>query len=106
MNETLTYTVRKVGSDAWEASSDAWPLLKGEGATDIVAITHLKQQIAAAQPCMFGLYETSDIGARTILRGVCSDESFARSWVAENDETKTWESRSYLPIPLLGGTNR
>ncbi len=53
---------------------------------------------------MIGLYETSNIGSSVNLRGVCADESFAQAWVAENDSQKTWESRSYRSIPLLGTT--
>lgn len=104
MNETLAYTIRKADDGIWEARSDAWPNLKGEGRTEHLAIDHLKKQVQEAQPAVIGLYETSNIGSSVNLRGVCMDESFAQSWVAENDQQKTWETRHYRSIPLLGLT--
>lgn len=102
MNETLTYTVRKSACGNWEAFSDAWPNLIGVSRTEYLAIDHLKKQIQEAQPSVIGLYETSNIGSAVNLRGVCFDESFAKVWVAENEPQKTWESRHYRSIPLLG----
>lgn len=101
MSETLTYTIRKA-DDGWEAFSDAWPHLKGAGRTEYLAIVHLKKQVQEAQPSIIGLYETSNIGSSVNLRGVCMEESFALTWVAENDPQKTWESRHFRRIPLLG----
>jgi hypothetical protein len=102
VTETLTYTIRRADDGVWEAVSDAWPNIKGQGRTEHLAIDHLKQQIAAAQPTMVALYETSNIGTSSNLRGVCLDEEFARQWVEENDPSKSWESRHYHRIPLLG----
>ena len=104
MSETLAYTIRRADDGAWEAVSDAWPHLKGAGRTEHLAIDHLKTQIKDAQPSVIGLYETSNIGSSVNLRGVCMDEPFARAWVAENNPQKTWESRHYRSIPLLGPT--
>lgn len=102
MNETLTYTVRKADDGIWTAFSDTWPLLKGEGRTEHLAIDHLKKQIQDAQPTAFALYETSNIGTGSNLRGVCVDEQFAQAWASENVPARTWESRHYRAIPLLG----
>lgn len=102
MNETLTYTVRKSFCGNWEAFSDAWPNLIGVSRTEYLAIDHLKKQIQEALPAVFGLYETSNIGTSVNLRGVCLDEAFAQAWVDENDPSKTWESRHWRSIPLLG----
>lgn len=102
VNETLAYTIRKADDGIWEASSDAWPNLKGAGRTEHLAIDHLKKQIQDAQPAVIGLFETSNIGSSVNLRAVCMDETFAQAWVAENEPRKTWESRHYRRIPLLG----
>lgn len=102
MNKTLTYTVRKRRDGVWEALGDAWPNLKGEGRTEFLAIGHLKKQVQESLPAMYGLYETSNIGATVNLRGVCADEAFAQAWVEENEPRNTWESRHFRATPLLG----
>ncbi|OQW34491.1 MAG: hypothetical protein A4E20_10755 [Nitrospira sp. SG-bin2] len=102
MNATPTYTIRKSDDGMWEAFSDESPNLKGIGRTEHLAIDHLKQQVQEAQPSVIGLYETTNIGSRVTLRGVCMDEDFAREWVRANDPSKTWESRHQSRIPILG----
>lgn len=99
-----TYTIRKADDGLWEAVTDSHPELRGVGRTEYLAIDHLKKLIQDLQPVAWGLYETTNSGARVSLRGVCMDESFAQAWVDENDRQVTWESRHYRKVPLLGPT--
>lgn len=54
-------------------------------------------------PLVFGLYETTNIGTSTSLRAVTFSKEAAEQWVAENDQRKTWETRSYRQLAVWTG---